>query len=365
MERIIYEGREKMTLDDKISDAMHRIEDLYYQTEGKCYVSFSGGKDSTVILAIIKMCEEIYTIPQGGIKAVFCDTGIELGATRDFVRWCRDNWYSNVEIIRPEKTFSWILANKGKPMKSKMKSEIINRYQRNKNTNEEVAGKCFDRLMSRELNGKPNKKTRIADKDLHIMHDDFDIQISNSCCDILKKKPFSQWQKENDMQGYLLGLRTGEGGVREIEAIKRVKNGGKLCTATKGKWTIKMPIIDWTDDDVEEFIQKYNIPLSKAYTEYGMKRTGCMGCPYALNIAKDLEVLWNYEPQRYKASMFFLKDVYIAQNVQLPFDEEYEKERNKKWNEVYKNMRNEMLLKYRPKSKLCVTEEQTSIFDFL
>ena len=88
-------------LDKKIANAMHRIESLYFQTDGKCYVSFSGGKDSTVILAIIKMCEDILTIPHNAIPAVFSDTGIELGATKDFVRWVKNNWYENVEIIRP------------------------------------------------------------------------------------------------------------------------------------------------------------------------------------------------------------------------------------------------------------------------
>ena len=111
-----------MDLNQRVSDAMHRIEDMYYTTNGKCYLSFSGGKDSTVILALIKMCEEIYTIPKNSIPAVFCDTGIELGATRDFVRWCKHNWYENIQIIRPEKSFHWILENKGKPIKSKMKS---------------------------------------------------------------------------------------------------------------------------------------------------------------------------------------------------------------------------------------------------
>ena len=48
---------------------MERIEALYHDTSGKCYVSFSGGKDSTVILALIKMCEEIYTLPPDAIPA--------------------------------------------------------------------------------------------------------------------------------------------------------------------------------------------------------------------------------------------------------------------------------------------------------
>lgn len=334
-------------LDQKITDAMHRIEDLYYSTDGKCYLSFSGGKDSTVVLALIKMCEEIYTLPENSIKAVFCDTGIELGATRDFVKWCKENWYSNIEIIKPKVTFKWVLDNQGKPIKSKLKSEFLSRYQKNDNMN------AFGYMINGEApNGKKYIKTKIADKDLHILHKSFDIKASSKCCDYLKKKPFADYQKENDMKGYITGIRTGEGGARELATIKRLQAGQKICTATKGKYIVKMPIIDWTNEDVEEFIDKYNVPLSKAYTEYGLTRTGCMGCPFAREITENLKVLYEYEPNRYKASMFFLKDVYIAQNVELPFDEEYEKERKQKWEKDYHRMRAEMIKKYRPCSRL-------------
>lgn len=354
-------------LDIKISNAMHRIEDLYYSTNGKCYVSFSGGKDSTVILAIIKMCEEIYTIPKHGIKAVFCDTGIELAATRQFVNWVRDNWYGNVQIIRPEKSFYHVTKEYGKPMKSKMKSEYLSRYQRGKS--ESAKQFSFKQLMAiDDTKDNPSqyyKSTKLANKDLHLMHPDFDIQVSNKCCDILKKKPFLDWKKQNHMKGYLTGLRSSEGGARELATIKRVQAGGKLCTATRGDTIIKMPIIDWTDEDVDQFIKQYKVPLSKAYTEYGMRRTGCMGCPFARELKDNLKVLWDYEPNRYKASMVFLKDVYIAQNVELPFDEQYEKERKEKWRKDYKQMRNEMLIKYRPKSKLICEYEQLKIEDLL
>lgn len=345
--------KNEKTLEDKVLDAMHRIEDIYYKTDGKVYVSFSGGKDSTVVLALIKMCEEIYTLPENSIKAVFCDTGIELGATRDFVKWCKDNWYSNIEIIRPKVTFKWILDNIGKPMKSKLKSYYISNYQR---TN---SNSSWGYMINGESPSKKKySKTKIADKDLHILHNDFDIKVSNKCCDYLKKKPFADYQKENNMKGYITGVRSGEGGARELATIKRLQTGGRICTAIKGKYIIKMPIIDWTNEDVENFIQKYNVPLSKAYTEYGLIRTGCMGCPFAREIAHNLKVLWDYEPNRYKASMFFLKDVYIAQNVKLPFDPDYEKERELKWEQDYKHMRNEMLLKYRPSSRLCEKFEQ-------
>lgn len=345
----------QLDIDDKIREAMHRIEELYHETNGQCYVSFSGGKDSTVVLAIIKMCVDLCTIKP--IKAVFCDTGIELGATRDFVKWCKENWYPNIEIIRPQKSFKWVLDNRGKPMKSKMKSELLGRYQRTKNQ----STKSFNYLMGVSESGETYAKTKLADKDLHIIHNEFPIKVANDCCKYLKKEPFKQYQKENEIKGYILGFRMSEGGARELGALKRIKDGGKLCTTTKGNYIVKMPIIDWTDDDIEEFIQKYNIPLSKAYTDYGLKRTGCMGCPFSLDIENNLKVLWEHEPNRYKASMFFLKDVYIAQNVRLPFDEEYEHEREEKWSNDYIRMRNEMLLKYRPKSRLIEHEEQLKL----
>lgn len=206
-------------LELKITNAMHRIEDLYFKTGGKCYLSFSGGKDSTVILALIKMCEDILTIPKNSIPAVFCDTGIELVATKDFVIWVKNNWYKNVEIIRPEKTFTWIINNKGKPVKSKIKSQFLSRYQKgntSKNTMLNLLGK-----------NKKVIKAKIANKDLHMIHPDFDIKVSDSCCLILKKKPFEKYNKENDIKGYIIGERIAEGGARELSASKRVNMGGE------------------------------------------------------------------------------------------------------------------------------------------
>ena len=100
-----------MAIEDRVTDAQHRIEDMWNETDGKCYVSFSGGKDSTVVLALVKQCQELGTV--GDIPAVFSNTGIELGVTVDFVKWVKANWYPNVIVIRPEKTFSWVLQNDG------------------------------------------------------------------------------------------------------------------------------------------------------------------------------------------------------------------------------------------------------------
>ena len=301
-------------LDKRITDACHRIEELYYETDGKCYVSFSGGKDSTVLLALIKMCEEIYTIPENSIPAVFSNTGIELGITVDFVKWVKENYYSNVVVIRPEKSFDWVIKNEGKPLKSKLRSKDLHQWH---------CGKRSQALLLLLLRGQYGAdhyaaKHLLADKDMHMLHDEFPIIPSPKCCD---------WMKESGMKGCIQGIRAGEGGARETALQSRLVRGEKPCTWVKKGVIQKAPLIDWTGNDVDEFIERYNVPLSKAYTEYGFTRTGCMACPFSRHVDKDLEYLHDHEPNRYKAAMHWLKDVYIAQNVVLPFDEAYERER--------------------------------------
>ena len=339
----------------KVLEAQHRLEALWYETEGKCFISFSGGKDSTVLLALVKQCAEIGTLPADGIKAVYSNTGIEMGVTIDFVKKCAAEWYPNIEIIRPAVSFDWVIKNKGKPLMSKMKSEDLGRWQkgvRSKHMMHEFMG----------IGADPNsvRSTKIPDKYMHMIHEKFDIKSSPSCCDYLKKKASKKYMKDHGMIGQAVGLRTEEGGARKINVGLRVKQGGLMCTSYLADGTIKKaPIIDWTEEEVEEYIRRNNVPLSDAYTKYGFDRTGCMACPFGKYLVHDLTYLHDHEPNRYKAAMHWLKDVYIAQNVSLPFDPEYERERERKWNEEYEPMRQEMLRKYRPESHLINNYWQT------
>ena len=77
------------------------------------YVSFSGGKDSTVLLHIAR---EIYP----GIKAVFVDTGLEYPEIRNFVKG-----FDNVEWIRPKLTFKQVIEKYGYPFISKEVAECV------------------------------------------------------------------------------------------------------------------------------------------------------------------------------------------------------------------------------------------------
>ena len=341
-----------MNLNDYIRSAQERIEDLIRETNGKCYIAFSGGKDSTIILALVKMCYELGTI-QELPKAVYSDTGIEYQAIKDFVIWCKDSdWYSNIEIIHPKKSFSQCCKEYGKPIISKAKSDFISTYQKNN---------CSYDKLKILLNGitntgKQTTKYILSSKNFNIINPEFDIKISNKCCKTLKKDPFQDYAIDNDIYGYINGMRMAEGGIRASNIEKRVKNGGKICTSikyiSKLKRNIisKSPIVDWTDEIEEEFIKKYNIPLSKAYIEYKCDRTGCVLCPFAKcnkDVAKRLKILYDFEPVKYKLAMATMKDIYIAQNIELDFDKKYEEERLNKWEKEYSLMRYEMLKKHR------------------
>lgn len=47
----------------------------------------------------------------------------------------------------------------------------------------------------------------------------------------------------------------------------------------KSKMTVN-PIVDWSDDDVWDYIHSENLPINPLYCE-GHKRVGCIGCPIA------------------------------------------------------------------------------------
>lgn len=82
--------RQGWTLSQKIDHAVGTVEAFLSRTGKVPYVSFSGGKDSTVLLDIVRRFVD------RDIKAVFCNTGNEYP---EIVRFVRST--ENVTIIRP------------------------------------------------------------------------------------------------------------------------------------------------------------------------------------------------------------------------------------------------------------------------
>ncbi len=378
-------------LELKIADALWRIKALYNKTNGKCCLSFSGGKDSTVVAELILMAQKEYNLPD--IPFVFADTQVEYDAIYEFVDWFSKNKHP-IEIVKPSKPFGKVLKEYGLPFGSKMKSEFINSYQNNKyyeyylnkncNNLEEklqhlnkgvgelVSGHMCKKLNKEDkiyyelrpellelaeqenieldknwisliLNGKFNSRERLANKYMHVLHPDHEYKIASRCCDYVKKQPFYKYYADNGILGYFTGIRIEEGGVRAVQY--------KTCTSTKvvngvTMWH-KMPIFDWSDDNVNEFIEVFNVKISDVYTVYGLERSGCIGCPFSQQLEKNLEALYKYEPKKYKAVQNWLGKVYLDMEIELPFDKEYmtNLEQRKK---IISERRYQMLNLFRP-----------------
>ena len=106
--------RQALPLEQKVLMTKQRIREWvnYYGLEG-VYVSFSGGKDSTVLLHIAR---SIYP----DIKALFVDTGLEYPEIRDFVKT-----FDNVDIVKPRLNFKQVIEKYGYPFISKEVSECV------------------------------------------------------------------------------------------------------------------------------------------------------------------------------------------------------------------------------------------------
>ena len=102
-----------LLLDRKIQISQARIIEWYTRNKGNVVVSFSGGKDSTVLLHLVRSL-----FPD--VKAVFSNTGLEYPEIQRFVRT-----FPNVTIVAPKMNFSEVISTYGYPLIGKEVSEAI------------------------------------------------------------------------------------------------------------------------------------------------------------------------------------------------------------------------------------------------
>ena len=270
--------RQGWTLNKKIDHSVGAIEAFISQTEKVPYVSFSGGKDSTVLLDLARRFVD------RDIKAVFCNTGNEYP---EIVRFVRST--ENATIIRPLKKVREVLDNYGFPLISKEQAHGIRQVKTTKS----------EKLRSIRLYGTDPKKGhttgKIADRWQYLINKPF--MISEKCCDCLKKRPFEIYQKETN-EVPIIGVMAGESDQRKRQYVKR---GG--CNSFDGK-VASYPISIWTDRDVWEYLRKFKVPYCELYDK-GHTRTGCMVCGFGAHIEKvsRFELLYDLHPKAYQTFM--------------------------------------------------------------
>ena len=274
-----------------LQDRLQKIRQIINKYgEENFYVSFSGGKDSTVLSALVDMA-----MPNK-IPRVYSDTGIEYIMVRDFVRDMQKT-DDRIIILKPSIPIKPMLEKDGYPFKSKTHSSALDRYQRLGRT------KSVLQYLGELPDKEPWSSFKSCPKILRYQfNEDFKLNISDKCCTNMKERPLYEWSKKSNRPYAIVGIMRSEGG-RRIDA--------QCLSFRSGKLKAFQPLAPITKDWEDWFIKSYNIKICDIYYEpYNFERTGCKGCPFAIELQYELDVLEKYFPAERKQCEFIWKPVY-------------------------------------------------------
>lgn len=276
-------------LELKIAKTKLRIREWvdYYGTSG-VYVSFSGGKDSTVLLDIVR---QMYP----DIEAVFVNTGIEYPEIQSFVKS-----FDNVTILRPKMRFDEVIHEYGYPFIGKEVAECIYHCKIGLKT-----GKYKDRIE--KLNGNNlDKNGRVSQFNYKKYKPllDVDFNISHMCCNIMKKSPAHTYSKRAGK----LQMTAQMAAESRIRTRQWLING---CNGFHMKNPISNPLSFWTEQDILRYIKEKHLQIASVYGDivYGSRdsaekysdllcdcgkslcttkcdRTGCIFCGFGAHLEK-------------------------------------------------------------------------------
>lgn len=277
-----------MTNEFLLTDRLQKIRQIITKYgEENFYVSFSGGKDSTVLSALIDMA-----IPGNKIPRVYANTGIEYRLIYEFVEREREREHPwELVILQPTIPIKPMLERDGYPFKSKEHAAVVNSYQcGNKD------GKWVKHYLEKEGRYAMPEKLRYQ------FTDECDLKISDKCCYRMKEEPLHKYQKENNKPYGIVGLMRDEGGRRN----------NAVCLAFQGdKLKNFQPLAPVTKEWEEWFIGQYNIDICDIYKPpFNFTRTGCKGCPFNPTLQKDLDTLEKFFPAERKQCEFIWGPVY-------------------------------------------------------
>jgi len=264
-----YNDRLTWNINQKIDHALGTIENWLNHFDS--YVSFSGGKDSTVLLYLCRMIKK-------DIPAVFFNTTNEYPDIYKFIKTI-----PNLIRIEPEINLKKVIEKYGFPLISKEQAQYI-REARTTNS---------EKLLNLRLNGRNGNQGKISNKWQYLIKSHFDI--SEKCCYYLKKKPAIKFEKETGLKP-IIGTMASESSLRKQ---KYLKNG---CNSFYTKRQASYPLSIFTTNDIWEIIRKYKLSYCEIYDK-GEKQTGCMVCGFGCHLDNRFERLKNNYPAIYNSVM--------------------------------------------------------------
>lgn len=297
MEKITLQEKQKWSLEEKVVHLWNVFEQFYNTLEGKVYIGFSGGKDSTLLVYLIDKFCKMKGIPL--VPLVFNNTTNEYQEILEFVK----SYGDRVTWLRPKMTFAQSLQKNGFPLVSKEQAQRISEAKNTKS----------DYLRDLRLNGviRKSKTTgkeyvsgKISERWKYLVYED--IQVTSKCCDILKKQPVKKYEKETGLSA-IIGVTAAESNLRK-QQYNKIGN----CN-TFGERNISKPLSIFTEDDIWALIEKYNIEICSIYFDMeidgeivkGEDRTGCAYCAFGLQFEDPENTkfhrLKKREPKRFKS----------------------------------------------------------------
>lgn len=261
--------------------------------EENFYISFSGGKDSTVLSALIDLA-----LPDNKIPRVYANTGIELNMIRDFV-YKMQKTDNRIGIIEPSTPIKPMLEKDGYPFKSKEHARYVQKYQKDGLNYKSVRAylKLEPTLSGKEIFRACPKKLKYQ------FTDENTLKISDACCFRMKEEPLGKWAKENNR---LYGIT----GIMRSEKGRRNKSN---CLSFKSNCSLHFfqPLVFVTKEWEDWFIEEYCVEICDIYKDpYKFPRTGCKGCPFALHLQEELDTLEKFFPEERKQCEIIWKPVY-------------------------------------------------------
>lgn len=270
--------RQHWTLTQKIDHSLGVIDQFSSHFGGMVFVSFSGGKDSCVMLDLVRVI-----IPD--VKCMFIMTGCESPSVCRFVRQKKAEGI-DIDIIRPEKTLRQVFADCGFPLVSKEVSHDVQACRRNPT--------CKSSLRKLDMNNPHG----IPERWRYLLTEPY--EVSDRCCFWLKKQPSHKYIKQTGRRPFL-GLLADEGYTRQSAYVKR--GGCNTFSETGKRYATSWPLAIWTNADVWQYINERHLPIPDIY-DHGATRTGCLGCGFGAYKDKvPLDPLPRLWPKMYQAIM--------------------------------------------------------------
>ena len=267
---------QSVPLEGKILMSNERIRQWHEHWEGRVYVSFSGGKDSTVLA---DLCARVCASCGWALYLLFVNTGLEYPEIQKFVKFYAE-WLKkthdievHLDIVRPEMRFNEVLTKYGYPIISKEVSNTVGGAR--KNIRE---GRYSLRL--RQLGVMPDEYGGLYDSGKHDYEKtvskskftfakwryliDADFDVSDLCCYHMKKNPSKKYEKETGRRPMIATLAC-ESMTREAAWMK------KGCNAFDAPRPTSQPMSFWTEQDILHYLKKFSVPYCTVYGDIHMK----------------------------------------------------------------------------------------------